>query len=103
MFSVIAMKWEALTCNGGCVKKGAMILRNFGSSEEGGDSYCTRVRLWFNTLQIHTTGETGTPAKKCKSYKYLPYTLQCRSVDVNQYLHFSTVLGAVIKWKLGHT
>ena len=31
----------------------------------------------------------------------MPYTLQCRSVDVsvNQCLHFSTVLGAVIKRK----
>ena len=31
-------------------------------------------------LQIYTV-ETGTPVKKCKSYKYLPYTLQFRSVD----------------------
>ena len=26
------------------------------------------------TLQIYTV-ETGTPVKKCKSYKYLPYTV----------------------------
>ena len=32
-------------------------------------------------LQIYTL-ETWTPVKKCKSYKYLPYTLKCRSVDV---------------------
>ena len=48
--------------------------------------------------------ETGTPVKKCKSYKYLPYTLQCRSVDVTvnhckSLFTFSTVLGAVIKCK----
>ena len=36
--------------------------------------------LWL-TLQIHTV-ETGTPVNKCKSYKCLPYTLQCRSIDV---------------------
>ena len=33
------------------------------------------------TLQIYAVG-TGTPVNKCKSYKYLPYTLQCRSLDV---------------------
>ena len=32
-----------------------------------------------STLQIYTV-ETGTSLKKCTSYKYLPYTLQCRSV-----------------------
>ena len=37
-----------------------------------------------HTLQIYTE-ETGTPIKKCKSYKYLPYTLQCTSVDVAVY------------------
>ena len=41
--------------------------------------------------------ETGTPIKKCKSYKYLPYILQSRIVD--QCLHISTVLGAVMKCK----
>ena len=34
-----------------------------------------------NTLQIYTV-ETGTPVKKCKSYKHLPYSLKYRSVDV---------------------
>ena len=37
--------------------------------------------LYISALQIYTV-ETGTPIKKCKSYNYLPYTLQCRSVDV---------------------
>ena len=50
--------------------------------------------------------ETGTPVKKRKSFKYLPYTLQCRNVDIKvnhcnviQCLHFSTVLRAVITFK----
>ena len=48
--------------------------------------------------------ETGKPVKKCKSYKYLPYTLQCRSANVTinyckSVLHFFIVFGAVIKCK----
>ena len=44
--------------------------------------------------------------KKCTSYKYLPYTLQCRSIDVtvNQcksvFTFFYLTWGAVIKCKL---
>ena len=64
--------------------------------------YFSHNLKYFSALQIYTV-ETGTPVKKCKSYKYLPYTfIQCRSVDITvnhckSVLHFSTVLGAVIK------
>jgi hypothetical protein len=40
--------------------------------------------------------------KKCTLYKYLPYTVQCRSYSkktVNQLYIYSTVLGAAIKCK----
>ena len=40
--------------------------------------------------------------QKCKFYKYLPYTVQCRSYSkktVNQLYNYSTVLGAAIKCK----
>ena len=40
--------------------------------------------------------------KKCTLYKYLPYTVQCRSCSkktVNQLYTYSTVLGAAIKCK----
>ena len=50
------------------------------------------------------TVETGTPVKKCTSYKYLSYILQCRSVDVTvnpckSVFTFFTVLGVVIQCK----
>jgi hypothetical protein len=37
--------------------------------------------LFVPALQIYTV-KTGTPVKKCTCYKYLPYTLQCKSVDI---------------------
>ena len=40
--------------------------------------------------------------KKCTLYKYLPYTVQCRSYSkktVNQLYIYSTVLGAAIECK----
>ena len=39
---------------------------------------------------------------KCTFYKYLPYTVQCRSYSkkiVNHFYIYSTVLGAAIKCK----
>ena len=65
-----------------------------------------------DSMRIYTV-ETGTPFKKCKSYKYLPYTLQCRSVDVTvnhcksvftwkmyleQYLNVNNTVG--LQWKV---
>ena len=37
------------------------------------------------TLKMMDTAvKTGTPVKKCTLYKYLPHTLQCRSVDITR-------------------
>ena len=44
----------------------------------------------------------GDTLKKGTLYKYLPYTVQCRSYSkksVNQHYNSSTVLGAAIKCK----
>ena len=54
------------------------------------------------TLQIYTVKLQWKrdTCKKCTLYKYLPYTVQCRSYSkktVNQLYIYSTVLGAAIK------
>ena len=56
------------------------------------------------TLQIYTVKLQWKrdTCKKCTLYKYLPYTVQCRSYSkktVNQLYIYSTVLGAAIKCK----
>ena len=46
------------------------------------------IILVFSTANIYSgiTVETGTRGKSvCTLYKYLPYTLQCRSVDQGVY------------------
>ena len=62
------------------------LLQNHLSALKGKQQSCAETVkdctfLYWIALQIYTV-ETGTPVKQCKSYKYLPYTLQCRSVDV---------------------
>ena len=57
-----------------------------------------------DTLQICTVKLQWkrVTCKKCTLYKYLPYTVQCRSYSkktVNQLYIYSTVLGAAIKCK----
>ena len=56
------------------------------------------------TLQIYTVKLQWKrdTCKKCTLYKYLPYTVQCRSYSkktVNQLYIYSNVLGAAIKCK----
>ena len=58
----------------------------------------------IHTLQIYTVKLQWKrdTCKKCTLYKYLPYTVQCRSYSkktVNQLYIYSTVLGAAIKCK----
>ena len=60
------------------------------------------MRMYVHTANIYS-GNWDTH-KKVYKYKYLPYTLQCRSVNVTvnhckSVFTFSTVLGAVIKCK----
>ena len=51
-------------------------------NEKGyGDTFLAFHVFIYTRLQIYTE-EIYTPVKKCTSYKYLPYKLQCRSEDV---------------------
>ena len=59
---------------------------------------------YTSALQIYTVKLQWKrdTCKKCTLYKYLPYTVQCRSYSkktVNQLYIYSTVLGAAIKCK----
>ena len=56
--------------------------------------------LQIYIVKLQWTQDTSL---KCTLYKYLPYTVQCRSYrknPVNQLYNYSTVLGAAIKCKL---
>ena len=77
-------------------KKWPIILKLFPSLLIKGNWQCT---LQIYTVKLEWKRDT---CKKCTLYKYLPYTVQCRSYSkktVNQLYIYSTVLGAAIKCK----